>query len=58
MALHQQTADEVGGNLLGQNGCRRRIGRGLGGLRWSWWLWEWLCEEVLRDADRRVVAGL
>ncbi len=21
-------------------------------------LWEWLCENVLRDADRRVVAGL
>jgi predicted ribosomally synthesized peptide with nif11-like leader len=24
----------------------------------AWWLWEWLCEEVLRDADRKVVAGL
>ena len=24
----------------------------------SWWRWEGLCEEVLRDADRKVVAGL
>jgi predicted ribosomally synthesized peptide with nif11-like leader len=24
----------------------------------GWWLWEWLCEEVLRDADRKMVAGL
>jgi predicted ribosomally synthesized peptide with nif11-like leader len=30
----------------------------VGGAGWAWWLWEWLCEEVLRDADRKVVAGL
>jgi hypothetical protein len=34
------------------------LGGGLGGAERSWWLWEWLCEEVLRDADRKVVAGL
>ena len=41
-----------------RRGGRNNPGGGLGGLGWSWWLWEWLCEEVLRDADRKVVAGL
>jgi len=29
-----------------------------GNLGWAWWLWEWLDEEVLRDADSSAVAGL
>jgi hypothetical protein len=30
----------------------------LGGAGKAWWLWEWLDEEVLRDADGTAVAGL
>jgi len=29
-----------------QGGCQD-----LGGAGRAWWLWEWLCEDVLRDAD-------
>jgi predicted ribosomally synthesized peptide with nif11-like leader len=30
----------------------------LGGAGWAWWLWEWLCDEVLLEIDRKVVPGL
>jgi hypothetical protein len=57
LALHQQAADEVGGNLLGGAG-EEVLGEVLGGAGRVWWLWEWLDEEVLRDADRTAMAGL
>ena len=46
LSLHQQAPDELGGNLLCLSGRRRRGG----GAGRAWWLWEWLCEEVLRAA--------
>jgi hypothetical protein len=53
----------VGGSWIGvvgvrRRGGRRRIGRRLGSLGRAWWLWKWLDEEVLRNADRGAVAGL
>jgi hypothetical protein len=50
LPFHQQAADELGGNLLGGAGVEG-LGEVLGGLGWAWWLWEWLCEGVLRSAD-------
>ena len=47
LALHQQAANELGGNLLG-GAAEEGLGEVLGGLE----------EEVLRDADRSAVAGL
>jgi len=38
LALHQQAAYELGGNLLRRDG-RRGIGGGIGK---AWWLWGWL----------------
>jgi hypothetical protein len=37
---------------------RDLIERGYVDAWWVWWLWDWLDEEVLRDADRTAVAGL
>jgi hypothetical protein len=37
---------------------RDLIEEGKGGAGRAWWLWEWLDEEMLRDADRSAVAGL
>ena len=42
----------------GQQLWRGRAEEGLGGAERSWWLWEWLCMEVLRDFAKRAVAGL
>ena len=51
LALHQQAADELGGNLLCLGG-RRRMGQVLGerGGYGS----GFVCEEVLRSADSAV----
>jgi hypothetical protein len=57
LALYQQAANQLGGNLLGGAG-EKRFGEMLGGAGRVWWLWEWLCEVVLRNADRTAVAGL
>ena len=38
LALHQQAADEVGGDLLGGAG-EEGLGEVLGGLGRAWWLW-------------------
>jgi hypothetical protein len=60
LALHQQEADELGGNRSAQGAAERQkkdleVLRGAGR---SCWLWEWLCMEVLRNADRGGVVGL
>jgi hypothetical protein len=52
--FQQQATDEVRGNLLGELGEEGLVEGcegvdGFGG---------WLCEQVRRDADRKVVAGL
>jgi hypothetical protein len=41
LTIHQQAADELGGNLLGAAG-EEGLGEVLGRRGWSWWLWEWL----------------
>ena len=51
--FYQQAADELGGNLLGAAGEEGLV-EVLRGLGWAGWLWEWLCEVVLRDADGSV----
>jgi len=38
LSLHQQAADQLGGDDLGWAG-EEALGEVLGG---SWWLWEWL----------------
>jgi len=43
LALHQQAADELGGNLLGGAG-EEGLGEVLEAAGRSWWLWVWLCE--------------
>ena len=46
LVVHQQAADELGGDNFGWAG-EEGVGEVLGG---SWWLWERLCMEVLRSA--------
>ena len=41
LALHQQAADELGGNLLGGAGEEGLVVV-VGGAGRAWWLWEWL----------------
>ena len=41
LALHQQAADQLGGNLLGGAGVEG-VGEVLGGLGWTGWLGWWL----------------
>ena len=53
LAFHQQAADELGGDDLGGAG-EEGVGEVLGG---AWWLWGWLCEVVLRSADRARKVG-
>jgi len=45
LALHQQAADELGGNLLGgagEEGWGEMLWQLLGEAGRAWWLWEWL----------------
>ena len=53
LAFHQQAADQLGGNLLGGAG-EEGLGEALGGRGW---LWEWLCVEMLRAANRSGAVG-
>ena len=47
LTIHQQAADELGGNLLGGAGEEGVVEM----LGVSWWLREWLGEEGLRTAE-------
>ena len=58
MTFPQQAAGEVVGEDDFGGAGEEALGGELRDSGWSWWLWEWLDEKVLRDADRRVVAGL
>ena len=49
----QQAADELGGDDLG-GAAEEGLGELLGG---SWCLWEWLCMEVMRSAERAGKVG-
>ncbi len=60
MAFHQKAANELRAHLLG-GAAEEGLGEGwevLGGAGRAWWLWEWLCDEVLLEIDRKVVPGL
>jgi len=41
LALHQQAADELGGDLLGGAG-EGGLGELVGVAGRGWWLWEWI----------------
>jgi hypothetical protein len=43
---------------LEREGRAKGIRKEVGGAGTLWWLWEWLDEEVLRNADRSAAAGL
>jgi hypothetical protein len=57
LAYQQQITDQWRRQPPKRKGGRR-IGGRLRGAGRSWWLWKWLDEEVLRDADSSAVAGL
>jgi hypothetical protein len=48
--LHQHAVDELGGDLLGW-AAEEGLVEVLRGLGWTGWLWEWLFEEMLNNAD-------
>jgi len=50
LALEQQAADELGGNLRGGAG-EEGLGEVVGGAGWAWWLWEWL-EKCTMDCHK------
>ena len=56
LALHQQAADEVGCDDFGR-ASEEGLGEVLGLLGWAWWLWEWLCEEMLTGASTHLRMG-
>jgi hypothetical protein len=56
LALHQQAADQLRGNHLGR-ASEEGVGEVLGVAGRAWWLWGWLCEEVLRDAEGGTKVG-
>ena len=54
-SLHQQAADQLGGNLLGGAG-EEGLGEVLGGRGGYWYGFVWNCRGVLRAVDNLITA--